>query len=145
MAIAAPGPGDGGYRPLAEINVTPLVDVMLVLLIVFMVAAPMMTVGVPVQLPKTGADAVPVTREPLVLTIDRDGRLYLRRDPVEPQELGPRLRALATAEPGTTLYVRGDRRVAYGEVMRLMGTVATAGFASVSLLAEADVAAVQAR
>jgi biopolymer transport protein ExbD len=142
----ASGPG-GGYRPVAEINVTPLVDVMLVLLIVFMVAAPWMMVGVPVQLPKTGAPKVGPTREPVVVTIDRAGGLYLRREPLAAAALAPRLAELAAADPEATVYVRGDGGIAYGEVMRLMGIVSRAGFAKVSLIAEAEPAApaVQAR
>jgi biopolymer transport protein TolR len=148
MALAPAGGGNGGYRPLAEINVTPLVDVMLVLLIVFMVAAPLMMVGVPVQLPKTSAEKLGQTREPVIVSIDRAGRVYLREVPIEPPTLlGARLRELAAADPEATVYVRGDRTIPYGEVMRLMGMVSAAGFAKLSLIAEADTAAaaVQAR
>ncbi|MEK0084633.1 biopolymer transporter ExbD [Benzoatithermus flavus] len=132
----------GGYRPLAEINVTPLVDVMLVLLVVFMATTPLMTAEVPVQLPRIGAKAASPPRDPLVLSIDRTGRVYLDDEPVEPAALGDRLRALAATDPSATLHVRGDRTIAYGEVMRIMGLASGAGFAKVILLAEAGEAPV---
>jgi biopolymer transport protein ExbD len=132
---------DGGYQPLAEINVTPLVDVMLVLLIVFMVAAPLMVVGVPVQLPKTSAERVADPKEPVVVSVDAAGRWFLRREELAPGPLAARLGELAAADGEAPVYVRGDRAVPYGEVMRLMGVVSRAGFAKVSLLAEAETAA----
>ncbi len=150
MAATVPSPSgseDGGeYRPLAEINVTPLVDVMLVLLIVFMVAAPLMVVGVPVQLPKTSAERLAEPREPVVVSVDAAGRWYLRREELAPEPLAARLAELAAADREAPVYVRGDRAVPYGEVMRLMGVVSRAGFAKVSLLAESEAtAAVSAR
>jgi biopolymer transport protein ExbD len=128
--------GDGEYRPLAEINVTPLVDVMLVLLIIFMVAAPLMMAGVPVQLPKTSAAAPAPPREPIIVSVDREGAVYLGAEPLAPDELTPRLAALAAVDAQATVYVRGDRRLAYGEVMQVIGLVGAAGFAGVSLIAE---------
>jgi TolR protein len=127
-------------RPISEINVTPLVDVMLVLLIVFMVAAPMMIVGVPVQLPRTSAARVAQTAPPVVVTVARDGRVFLRQEEVAEAELAARLAALRAAEGGgdAPVYVRGDRSVPYGEVMRVMGRVSAAGVARVSLIAEAE-------
>ncbi|HEX2524998.1 MAG TPA: biopolymer transporter ExbD [Geminicoccus sp.] len=147
MAITpAGGGGSGGYRPLAEINVTPLVDVMLVLLIVFMVAAPLMMAGVPVDLPKTDAKRLGEPQEPLIVSIDRTGAVFVGEDDVPTTELGQRLQALAGEDPERIIYVRGDRSIAYGEVMRLMGTISGAGFAKVLLIAEAaPTAAVQAR
>ncbi|WP_426955920.1 ExbD/TolR family protein [Muricoccus radiodurans] len=140
MAMGAPGSADdeegGGF---SDINVTPLVDVMLVLLIVFMVAAPMMMVGVPVQLPRTAAARVAQTAPPIVVSVARDGAVFVRRDPVPEAELANRLRALRQAEGGEApVYVRGDRAVPYGEVMRVMGRVSQAGIGRVSLIAEAE-------
>jgi TolR protein len=138
---------DGAPPPLAEINVTPLVDVMLVLLIVFMVAAPMMMVGVPVQLPRTAAARVAQTRPPVVLTVAGDGRVFLRQEEVDDAALAARLAELRAQDPEAPVYVRGDRAVPYGQVMRVMGRVTQAGIARVSLIAEAEpgAAAVQAR
>lgn len=138
--VTSRGEEDGAYQPLAEINVTPLVDVMLVLLIVFMVAAPLMVVGVPVQLPKTSAERVAEPREPVVVSVDAAGRLFLRREELTADALALRLSELAAADKEAPVYVRGDRAVVYGDVMRLMGLVSRAGFAKVSLLAEAETA-----
>lgn len=130
---------DGGARPFTDINVTPLVDVMLVLLVVFMVAAPMMMVGVPVQLPSTSAARVAQTRPPVVVSVSRDGRVFLRREEVPEAELAARVAALREAEGAEApVYVRGDRAVPYGEVMRVMGRVTQAGVSRVSLIAEAE-------
>jgi TolR protein len=152
MAMTPAGAGsaedDDEALPISEINVTPLVDVMLVLLIVFMVAAPMMMVGVPVQLPRTSAARIAQTAPPVVVTVARDGRVFLRQEEVAEAELGPRLRALREAEANDApVYVRGDRAVAYGEVMRVMGRVSAAGISRVSLIAEGEAGApaVQAR
>ncbi len=128
--------GDGGYRPLAEINVTPLVDVMLVLLIVFMVAAPLMMVGVPLKLPKTAAERVAPAPDPLVLSVDRDGKLFIRKEPVEEAALVGTLSALRGGDPNMTIYVRGDKALDYGRVMEVMGLVGKAGFSRISLVAE---------
>jgi TolR protein len=140
MAMASPGGGaDDDGAPMSEINVTPLVDVMLVLLIVFMVAAPMMMVGVPVQLPRTSAARVAQTAPPVVVTVARDGRVFLRQDEVAEGDLAARLSALREAEANDApVYVRGDRSVPYGEVMRVMGRVTAAGVTRVSLIAEAE-------
>jgi TolR protein len=138
-----PGGDDEGdeARPKSEINVTPLVDVMLVLLIVFMVAAPMMMVGVPVQLPRSAAPRVAQSAPPVVVTVDRDRRVFLRQEEVAEADLAARLSALRASEPGEApVYVRGDRSVPYGDVMRVMGRVSQAGVGRVSLIAEADVA-----
>lgn len=124
------------YRPLAEINVTPFVDVMLVLLIVFMVTAPLLTVGVPVDLPKTEASALSQPTEPLVLSIASDGKVYVQELAVPVEELAAKLVAVTGNKLDTRIYVRGDRTVAYGDVMRVMGVVASAGFAEVALVAE---------
>jgi TolR protein len=126
----------GGYRPLSDINVTPLVDVMLVLLIIFMVAAPLMMVGVPLQLPKTSAAKVTPPKEPLVVSIDKDGKLFIRKDPVEEGDLVARLATVKASEPNAVVYVRGDKALEYGRVMQVMGLVGEAGFGKVSLVAE---------
>ncbi len=134
---AGRGKGRGRYRPMAEINVTPLVDVMLVLLIIFMVAAPLMTVGVPVQLPKAGAPKVAQPKQPVVISIDKDGQTFLDKDPLTPETIAPRLKALAAQDPNQVVLVRGDRGVAYSRVVEIMGQVGSAGFTKVSLIAQA--------
>jgi biopolymer transport protein TolR len=130
------GGGDEGYRPMSEINVTPFVDVMLVLLIIFMIAAPLMSVSVPIQLPKTQAAKFTPPREPVIVSIDKDGKLYIKNDPVPSEELVPRLAKMAAEQRDQTVFVRGDRDIDYGKVMDLLGRVGQAGFAKVSLMAE---------
>ena len=126
------------YAPLAEINVTPMVDVMLVLLIIFfMVAAPLMMVGVPVELPRTAAAKVGQTRKPLIVSIDRDGRIFVREEAVADEALPDKLTTLATEDKDAVVYVRGDKAIPYGRVMEIMGRVGQAGFHKVSLIAEA--------
>jgi TolR protein len=137
--IGGPAGDDADAVPMSDINVTPFVDVMLVLLIVFMVAAPMMMVGVPVNLPRTAAARIAQTAPPVVVTVARDGRVFLRQDEVPEAELGTRLAALREAEANDApVYVRGDRAVPYGEVMRVMGRVTAAGVTRVSLIAEGE-------
>ncbi|MFQ5466572.1 MAG: protein TolR [Kiloniellaceae bacterium] len=131
------GPGRRrAYRPLSEINVTPFVDVMLVLLIVFMVTAPLLTVGVPVDLPKTKAKAIADTEEPLVISVDAQGQVFIQDTAVTMENLVPRLRAITANKPDTRIYLRGDRAIDYGRVMEVMGTVNIAGFTRVALVAE---------
>ena len=125
---------EGGYQPMAEINITPMVDVMLVLLIIFMVAAPLMVSGVPVQLPKTSAAKIGPSKKPMVVTLTNDGRLQIRDEFVTRDQLIPRLAALRGSEGDTVVYVRADTKLAYGDVMQLLGQVGEAGFARVSLL-----------
>ena len=135
------GSGGGGYRssgkyrypPMAEINVTPFVDVMLVLLIVFMVTAPLLTVGVKVDLPKTRAATVADTVEPLEITIDAQGQIYLKETPIELDQLIPRLKAITGANPNVPIFIRGDASVTYGQVMRILGEISAAGFRKVTL------------
>ena len=122
--------------PLSEINVTPLVDVMLVLLIVFMVAAPLMMAGVPLRLPKTAAARLSQPHQPVILSLDRSGHAFVGTDAVPDDALPGRLHALAQAAPDQVVYVRADRGLPYGRVMQAMGAVANAGFSRVSLLAE---------
>lgn len=128
--------GGRRHRPMGEINVTPFVDVMLVLLIVFMVTAPLLTVGVEVDLPKTKAGAINADAAPLVVSIKSDGSLYLQELPVEPEILIPRLKAISNANPDVRIFVRGDRAVSYGKVLSVMGRVQSAGFKKVALVAQ---------
>lgn len=120
----------------AEINVTPMVDVMLVLLVIFMVTAPLLTVGVPVDLPKTKASVMNEKEEPLTITVDAKGILYLQETPLELDVLVPRLVAITGSNPDTRIYVKGDKGITYGRVMEVMGAVSAAGFKKVALLSE---------
>ena len=124
------------HRPMGEINVTPFVDVMLVLLIVFMVTAPLLTVGVEVDLPKTKAGQINADSAPLVVSIKSDGRLYLQETEVEADRLVPRLEAISEANPQVRIFVRGDEAVAYGDVLGVMGRIQAAGFERVALVAQ---------
>src|SRR4051794_14458255 len=126
----------GGYHPMSDINVTPLVDVMLVLLIVFMIAAPLLTVGVPVDLPQTQAPAINEQKEPLVITVNAEGKVYLQNTDIADDALVPRLKAITNNNPNATIYVRGDKAIQYGRVMEVMGMIGSAGFTKVSLIAE---------
>jgi len=143
MAFGMPdgAEGDAEVRPMAEMNVTPLVDVMLVLLIIFMVAAPMMMAGVPVDLPRSGAPRAATQRPPIVLTVTRDGGIFIAREKVAESELADKLRSMVAADSEAPVYVRGDRAAPYGEVLRIMGRITQAGIPRVSLIAEADPAA----
>ena len=124
------------HRPMGEINVTPFVDVMLVLLIVFMVTAPLLTVGVEVDLPKTKAGAINADAAPLVVSIKADGSLYLQEAEVDAEVLIPRLRAISNANPDVRIFVRGDQAVSYGDVLGVMGRIQAAGFEKVALVAQ---------
>jgi biopolymer transport protein TolR len=124
------------WQPMSEINVTPFVDVMLVLLIVFMVTAPLLTVGVPVDLPETNAEPITTPEEPLVVSIDAEGRIWLQETEVGTEQLVARLNAITGANPETRIYVRGDRSIQYGVVMQVMGLINQAGYRRVALLAE---------
>ena len=126
----------GRIRPMAEINVTPFVDVMLVLLIVFMVTAPLLTVGVPVDLPKTKAQALSQDREPLSVTIRKNGRIYLQNTPVPEDDLVPRLTAIAANGYDQRIFVRGDKSVDYGRVMEVMARISAAGFTHIGLVTD---------
>jgi biopolymer transport protein TolR len=128
--------GRARYKPMSEINVTPMVDVMLVLLVIFMVAAPLLTVGVPVDLPQTKAPAITEQKEPLVITVNGEGKLFLQNSVVADEELVPRLQAITKNNPEADIYVRGDRSINYGRVMEVMGMVSAAGFTKVSLITE---------
>ena len=127
---------DGGYRPMAEINITPFVDVMLVLLIIFMVAAPLMVTGVPIELPKTTAAKLGQSKKPMVVTLTADGQLQIRNDFVTRETLVDKLREIRATEGDAVIYVRADKKNPYGEVMDLLGQVGQSGFARVSLLSQ---------
>lgn len=122
--------------PMADINVTPMVDVMLVLLIVFMVAAPLLTVGVPVDLPKTQAAALSEDSEPLTITVNGKGQIYLQETPVEADALVPRLVAIAQNGYEQRIFVRADSTIDYGRVMDVMGRISSAGFSKVGLVTD---------
>jgi biopolymer transport protein TolR len=136
LNVGGRGRGRGRARPMSDINVTPLVDVMLVLLIIFMVTAPLLTVGVPVDLPKTEAKQITGQDEPLVISINNAGKVYLQETEIDLDELAPRLQAITNNKPDTRIFVRGDKSVAYGRIVEVMGTVQTAGFTHVALIAE---------
>jgi biopolymer transport protein TolR len=122
-------------RPMSEINVTPFVDVMLVLLIVFMVTAPLLTVGIPVELPETKAsDALSDDQAPLVVTVQEDGSVSLQKNEMDADTLIARLQAIVDENPSVELYVRGDRRVPYGTVIGVMDMIKSAGMSSVKLV-----------
>ena len=121
---------------MSDINVTPFVDVMLVLLIVFMVTAPMLTVGVPVNLPDSNADSLPDDKEPLTLTINSKGEIFIQKTKVGFSELIPKLLAIAKNRTDTRIYVRGDRNIDYGRVMEVMGKLSGSGFSKVALISE---------
>jgi biopolymer transport protein TolR len=124
------------HRPMAEINVTPFVDVMLVLLIVFMVTAPLLTVGVPVDLPKTRAQTLGQDREPLAVTVKRGGQIFLQNTPVADDELVPKLTAISQNGYDQRVFVRGDKSVDYGRVMQVMGMLSSAGFTHIGLVTD---------
>src|SRR4051812_31550073 len=128
--------GRGRYRPLSEINVTPLVDVMLVLLIIFMVTAPLMTSGVSVDLPKTDAQPLNSDSQPLTVSIDAAGKIFLQEQELELPELVSKLQAIAENNQDRRIFVRGDKDLAYGRIMQVMGTITQGGFTKVALLAE---------
>ena len=121
---------------MSEINVTPFVDVMLVLLIVFMVTAPLLTVGVPVDLPKTQAQALGQDREPLSVTIRKGGRIYVQNTPVGDDDLVPRLTAISANGYDQRIFVRGDKSVDYGRVMEVMAMISAAGFTHIGLVTD---------
>lgn len=140
------GGGAGKHRPgrprvMAEINVTPLVDVMLVLLIVFMVAAPLLTVGVAVDLPETSAKPIPDQGEPLTVTVAKDGTIYVQETPVDIDSLVARLEAISTAGYDQRIYIRGDQSRSYGDVVRVMGRINAAGFKHLALVTDSETTA----
>jgi len=130
------GRAGGRYRPMSEINVTPLVDVMLVLLVVFMITAPLLTVGVPVELPQTQAPPINEPKEPLTITVNRNGAVFVQETSIAVDSLVPKLQAITGGNPDAVLYVRGDKEINYGRVLEIMSLVSSAGFRKVSLVAE---------
>ena len=125
---------------MSEINVTPMVDVMLVLLIIFMVSAPLLTVGVPIDLPQSQAANLQPEHEPLAISINVKGQVYLQNTEIKIEELVPKLKAITDARGGAEerIYVRGDKNVDYGTIMRVMGRLSAAGFRRVGLVTEVE-------
>ena len=147
MGMSGTGAADSGRRHrrrrgvMSEINVTPMVDVMLVLLIIFMVSAPLLTVGVPIDLPQSQAKSLDQDREPLTLQLNAEGKIFLQTTEMGIDELVAKLKAISEAQGGgfeTRIYVRGDRRVDYGTVMKVMGRISAAGFHRVALVTEIE-------
>lgn len=136
MSPQSTEPGDGGYRPLAEINVTPLVDVMLVLLIIFMIAAPLLVSGVTLELPKAANEPLPETREKLFVSVTADRELYVGEDPVSWDGVADHLAGLRETGGEQTIFVRGDHKSDYGTIMELLSLLGRAGFSDISLLTE---------
>ena len=149
MAIASGGAHSGSFGKrrhrrnpvMSEINVTPMVDVMLVLLIIFMVSAPLLTVGVPIDLPQTQASSLDQTdKEPLAVSVNTNGQVFLQNTEIPIEEMVPKLKAIAAARGGSDerIYVRGDKTVDYGTVMKVMGRLSAAGFRRVALVTEVE-------
>ena len=141
MSVGAKGGGGGRRRRggrknglVSEINVTPLVDVMLVLLIIFMVAAPMMTVGVPIDLPETQAKAMNADTQPITVSVNPAGEIYLQETAIALDEVVPKLEAIATTGYNERINVRGDTAAAYGVVMKVMARISAAGFKNLGLV-----------
>jgi biopolymer transport protein TolR len=128
----------GQRRLMAEINVTPFVDVMLVLLIIFMVTAPLLTAGVPIELPKTDANAAGDAgdKQPLTISVGGDGRIHLQETEITLDEIVPKLSAIAKNGAEQTIYIRGDARANYGALMQVMGKISAAGFQKISLVTD---------
>jgi biopolymer transport protein TolR len=128
--------GGGRRAPMSEINVTPFVDVMLVLLIIFMVAAPLMTVGVPIDLPKTAAKALNADTQPITISVRADGEIYLQETPIPAEEVAAKLQAVATTGYTERIFVRGDGTAPYGIIADVMSRIQNAGFTNIGLVTE---------
>jgi biopolymer transport protein ExbD len=140
MALSLPPSGEAGedrYAPLAEINVTPMVDVMLVLLVIFMITAPLLTVGVPLDLPKSRATTLTAPKQPIIISLNREGEVFIGDERIAADALEMRLAALAAEDPSRIVYVRSDRTNTYAQLMDALGLVNRVGFSKVSLVAEA--------
>ena len=147
MAASVVGAVSAGNRRgrrravMHEINVTPFVDVMLVLLIIFMVSAPLLTVGVPIDFPQSQAKALEQDNAPLAVSVNVDGQVFLQDAPIQLDDMVPKLRAIITArggDPNQLIYVRGDKKVDYGTMMRVMGRISAAGYHKVALVTEVE-------
>ncbi len=136
MTLGSGGKGRGRYRPLSEINVTPLVDVMLVLLIIFMVTAPLMSSAVNVDLPKANASPLTQDSKPITVSVDAAGKVFLEDSEVALPDLVGRLQSLSQDEKDRRIFVRGDKSNSYGHIIEVMGTIAQGGFTKVALLSE---------
>lgn len=128
----------GKAKPIADINMTPFIDVVLVLLIIFMVAAPMMTVGVPIELPKSTAKPMQDETQPLTISVNTKGEIFLQEKAITMEELVPKLQAISKNGVEERIYIRGDRLVDYGHIMRVMGAVSGAGYKKIGLVSEKD-------
>lgn len=128
----------GGNAPMSEINVTPMVDVMLVLLIIFMVAAPLLTVGVPIELPQSQGKQLESNKEPLTISVAANGDVFIGETKVELAEIATKLKAIAKNGLDEQVFVRGDKGINYGAVMRVMGRISAGGFKKVSLVTEVE-------
>jgi biopolymer transport protein TolR len=126
--------GGGKNKPMSEINVTPFVDVMLVLLIIFMVAAPLMTVGVPVELPKTSANELTAEKDPITISVNPAGEIFLQETPIAFDEILPKLQAIATTGYDERIFIRADTTSAYGNVMKVMAQISSAGYKNLGLV-----------
>lgn len=146
MGMSAPTAGGGGRRsrrrsaPMAEINVTPMVDVMLVLLIIFMVSAPLLTVGVPLDLPQSQAKSIEQDKQPLQLSVNIQGKVFINDTEVDIKELVPKLKAITDARGGLDerIFMRADKKADYGTVARVMGQLSGAGFRRIALVTEVE-------
>ena len=123
-------------KSISQINVTPFVDVMLVLLIIFMVTAPLLTVGVQVDLPESAADSLPDDQEPLTISINSKGEIFIQEHQVTFKKIVPKLLAIAKNRTDTRIYVRGDKAINYGRVLEIMGLLSGSGFTKVALISE---------
>ncbi|MAU96361.1 MAG: protein TolR [Fulvimarina sp.] len=130
--------GRSRRAPMSEINVTPMVDVMLVLLIIFMVAAPMLTVGVPIELPKTQAKAMNSESQPITISVDSDGKVFINETEISVEEVVPKLEQIAETGYQERIFVKGDRSADYGTVMRVMGRISAAGFKNIGLVTDQE-------
>ena len=123
---------------MSDINMTPFIDVMLVLLIIFMVAAPLLTTGVPLDLPQTGAAALTIDKQPLVISIKADGKIFLMETELQQKDIVPKLQAIVKTGPDERIYVRADKAIAYGRVAEVMAAVTAAGYRKVALVNEQE-------
>jgi TolR protein len=142
VALSLPpsgGAGEDRYQPLSEINVTPMVDVMLVLLVIFMVTAPLLTVSVPLDLPKSRVTTLTEPKKPIIISLNRSGEVFIGNERIESSDLEQRLVDFAAEDQTRIVYVRGDQTISYAQLMDVLGMVNRAGFSKVSLVAEAIV------